>query len=69
MYTKQYKHTHKKQSKGYTVKPRPEAHMDTIPSEAPLKSIHLIPQDQTVHWVISNTCMVLEAGVGVNNEM
>ena len=32
--------------KPYTVKPRPEAHMDMILFEVFLKNIHLIPQDQ-----------------------
>ena len=32
----------------YTVKPRPEAHMDMIIFEVFLKNIHLIPQDQIV---------------------
>ena len=32
----------------YTVKPRPEAHMDMILFEVFLKNIHLIPQDQIV---------------------
>ena len=34
----------------YTVKPRPEAHMDMILLEVFLKNIHLIPQDQIVQW-------------------
>ena len=34
----------------YTVKPRPEAHMDMIHFEVFLKNIHLIPQDQIVQW-------------------
>ena len=33
---------------GYTVEPRPEAHMDMILFEVILKNIHLIPQDQIV---------------------
>ena len=32
----------------FTVKPRPEAHMDMILFEVFLKNIHLIPQDQIV---------------------
>ena len=34
----------------YTVKPRPEAHMDMILFEVFLKNIHLIPLDQIVQW-------------------
>ena len=32
----------------YTLKPRPDAHMDMILFEVFLKNIHLIPQDQIV---------------------
>ena len=37
----------------YTVKPRPEAHMDMILFEVFLKNIHLIPQDHIVqsHYI------------------
>ena len=34
----------------YTVKPRPQAHMDMIPFEVFLKSIDLIPQQQILKW-------------------
>ena len=34
----------------YTVKPRPEAHMDMILFEVFLKRIDLIPQQQILQW-------------------
>ena len=34
----------------YTVKARPEVHMDMILFEVFLKNIHLIPQDQIIQW-------------------
>ena len=36
------------QAPHYTVKPRPEAHMDMILFEVFLKNVHLIPQEQIV---------------------